>query len=1503
MVNCSRCGKKIRLFQKKHSIDDNTILCIHCYDKHVEEQRRRVWLRKQRERIDKEKKKYLDLGTNLFNKKEYKKALSNFDKYIEYNESNPYVWNYIGLIKFNLKRYDEAVYSFHKALKLKPNDSTYYNLAKAYLEHGNLERAIKNFDEAINLSDNNSKYYFEKGKALEKKGQYDKALESIDDAIILDSNNYTYLKTKAILLYKLKNYSKAENFFGKCLSSHSADDEIWFYKAMSLIKKDEFEKALDSLDQAVKLNNKNFRYFFEKGRCHQKLQQYEKALDSYKLALRIDDKQGNVWYLAGKVDIKLGNYKHAIACLKRANTLNPESLRGWIALADTYRIIERYPDAFSCYHKILELDQKNTVAKKKIENLVRKLKIDIDEYEKSEDYSKAVKLLTILINEKPKNKEFKNLKRSLERKIRENDENYWYTEALKQKEKKNYKKALKQLEKAINLKSNFKKAKNEKIKIETLQIKQEKIDGLISEADEYFNSKNFLDAYATYSKILEEDKNHAAALKKQEDTYTKILKNIRYYKTTKKYGDSLSLINNILDINPHDETIKNLKKEIDELLEKERKNDETYWFNEAVKLKKKKQYESALYFLDKALKINEFFSEAINEKNEIKSILTFEKEISHLINKANTEFQNEDYQKALETCNVILNEDKKNSYAKSKKQKILIRLTKQMKYFEKQKKYARSLNLLELILKEKPGRKELQNFKEKLLASIRANEEQNRKTEVFKKSDNPVVQLGNEKKRKNISKLITYTKSENYNDRRLAASALGKLHSLTPEIFSSVPTLVELTNDKKPQVRQYAIKALGKIGDKQAVHQLEKIKRNDEKEYNRESAEIAIEKINRSLSLNQLNKNNSITRGESMENLCNSCKLRDECKDRSSQKIVGCSNYVEISYSETEEEQCPQKEHDEEYWYQKAIEAEKEKRYLDALTFLDNALKINEFFSEAIHKKNMITSHFESDKKIESKKKTNEEQGNDVNWTEEIKRIVLYELSSDQFNLKDMYDYETKLKEKFPQNDHVKEKIRQQLQVLRDRGVIVFLGGGNYSVASRYSKHRRLLEKELKKETKSGQGIEDQSDINKKLDLKKNLEYSNDLNELLKFPGIGRGAIVSLKIAGYDNLDKVAALDLNEISKIDGIGSEKAKIILKALNQRKDRSEIEGKKEFSSKPKIGKTYNNEEIQHFFKCSSQGGMRRSHRTNSLVLISKQTESVYTDFPKDDLFHYTGMGKSGNQKLSFGQNKTLYESNVNNVDIHLFVVFEEKKYVYFGKVRLAKSPYTQDQKGENNKKRSVWVFPLRLKDDFAFDLLKKDFQRYKPESIKRMSAAVKGETPLNTIEIEKNECDRNRFKKDKNDEVNDTFCKLEKTKQEKIFERCLNCAHLIDMDGRKICSRFNHDVSRVFIKDCKEFTTLKNLTSCHEDTKDNNNIVQLLESDIVQRKDKHCIIVNGYQTINCKYFKVLHPKKNIQDLIDRASKGIVKSDFYQKPRWKNEINDLFKEINKKKYNDEK
>jgi len=150
----------------------------------------------------------------------------------------------------------------------------------------------------------------------------------------------------------------------------------------------------------------------------------------------------------------------------------------------------------------------------------------------------------------------------------------------------------------------------------------------------------------------------------------------------------------------------------------------------------------------------------------------------------------------------------------------------------------------------------------------------------------------------------------------------------------------------------------------------------------------------------------------------------------------------------------------------------------------------------------------------------------------------------------------------------------------------------------------------------------------------------------------------------------------------------------------------------------GQVIDNDELCKLFGCSPQGGMRRSLKTNTLVLISNHVDSIYDDRWIGNIFHYTGMGQKGDQSLTFNQNKTLAESSSNGVDVHLFEVNKEKEYTYQGRVTLAENPYTETQPDQDQIDRKVYVFPLTLDNSSPAPVKNTEF--VKAQSIREKKA---------------------------------------------------------------------------------------------------------------------------------------------------------------------------------------
>jgi len=75
-----------------------------------------------------------------------------------------------------------------------------------------------------------------------------------------------------------------------------------------------------------------------------------------------------------------------------------------------------------------------------------------------------------------------------------------------------------------------------------------------------------------------------------------------------------------------------------------------------------------------------------------------------------------------------------------------------------------------------------------------------------------------------------------------------------------------------------------------------------------------------------------------------------------------------------------------------------------------------------------------------------EKKSNLRGWILDIMKCI-DSLGKSEFTLRELYNFENALSKKYPNNKHIKDKIRQQLQLLRDKNYLEFLGGGKYKLA------------------------------------------------------------------------------------------------------------------------------------------------------------------------------------------------------------------------------------------------------------------------------------------------------------------------------------------------------------------------------------------------------------------------------------------------------------------------
>lgn len=216
---------------------------------------------------------------------------------------------------------------------------------------------------------------------------------------------------------------------------------------------------------------------------------------------------------------------------------------------------------------------------------------------------------------------------------------------------------------------------------------------------------------------------------------------------------------------------------------------------------------------------------------------------------------------------------------------------------------------------------------------------------------------------------------------------------------------------------------------------------------------------------------------------------------------------------------------------------------------------------------------------------------------------------------------------------------------------------------------------------------------------------------------------------------------------------------------------------------VGRTYSNNEIANTFKCSNMGGMRRSHETNTLVLIAKHNNPLYDDqWSSDGILNYTGMGTTGDQSITNSQNKTLAVAAKEGIKVYLFESYADNEYYFEGEVELAGPIFQAEEIDAEGNLRTVVKYPLRRKDNKANVIIDiesvkqsekekiKEVQRHSIEDIKNKAKAVELKD-VSTKEVKTIYRERNQY-----------VAEYTKNRAKGICDLCGKEAPFKDRDGK-------------------------------------------------------------------------------------------------------------------------
>jgi len=203
------------------------------------------------------------------------KTISDYDKAISLDPTNPLLYINRGLTWQTMNHYDKALADFDEGIRLDPTNASYYiKRAIVWYAKDQLDKALADFEESVTLDPQNARAnaeaihpfwpsfaYLSRAAAWEAKGKFDKALDDYGEAI---AQNSEYFILRAFLgragVWEAKgDFSKAMDDYEKAIELEPDNPDgykgrAWIRATCPNDKYRDGAKAIEEATQACELS-------------------------------------------------------------------------------------------------------------------------------------------------------------------------------------------------------------------------------------------------------------------------------------------------------------------------------------------------------------------------------------------------------------------------------------------------------------------------------------------------------------------------------------------------------------------------------------------------------------------------------------------------------------------------------------------------------------------------------------------------------------------------------------------------------------------------------------------------------------------------------------------------------------------------------------------------------------------------------------------------------------------------------------------------------------------------------------------------------------------------------------------------------------------------------------------------------------------------------------------------------------------------------------------------